>query len=363
MNDYKKSIFNKFDCDLWTHLSKSNKPILIYGMGNGADKIISVFEKYGIEYKDVFASDGFVRGHSYKGKRVLSYSEAIEAYGNDIIIVLSFGSSLPDVMQRMYELDKKHEFYSPDVPVCPGELFNEDFFDENIFSLLKARELFHDERSKEIFDDIIRYKLSGRLEYLKSTECSENETFDILSLSRYTSYLDLGEYNGDTVRKFLNTCPNLKNIYAFEPDLRNFKKLSLYAEGETRADIKAFNFAAWDANEALTFSSSGNRNSSNAATASHQTKYININARRADDIIKNVDFIKYDVEGSEYKAIAGSKKIIENSSPDMLISMYHRSEDMYELPILINSLNSEYKLYLRRLPYIPAWDLNLYAIK
>jgi hypothetical protein len=42
--------------------------------------------------------------------------------------------------------------------------------------------------------------------------------------------------------------------------------------------------------------------------------------------------------------------------------MYHKSEDMYVLPILVNKLNPHYKLYLRRLPYIPAWDLNLYAI-
>ena len=45
MNIYKKKIFDKFDCDLWTYLSKAQKPILIYGMGNGADKIIAVFEK------------------------------------------------------------------------------------------------------------------------------------------------------------------------------------------------------------------------------------------------------------------------------------------------------------------------------
>ena len=54
-------------------------------MGNGADKIINEFENQGIEYQDVFASDGFVRGHSFRGKRVLSYSEAIEKYGEDII--------------------------------------------------------------------------------------------------------------------------------------------------------------------------------------------------------------------------------------------------------------------------------------
>ena len=45
MNNYKKLIFNNFDSDIWTLLKNSNLPILIYGMGNGADKIISVFER------------------------------------------------------------------------------------------------------------------------------------------------------------------------------------------------------------------------------------------------------------------------------------------------------------------------------
>ena len=35
--------------DLWTYLaSQKEKSIVMYGMGNGADKILAVCEKYGI---------------------------------------------------------------------------------------------------------------------------------------------------------------------------------------------------------------------------------------------------------------------------------------------------------------------------
>ena len=80
-----------------------------------------------------------------------------------------------------------------------------------------------------------------------------------------------------------------------------------------------------------------------------------------DSIIDKVDFIKYDVEGLEFEALLGSKELIK-SGADLLVSMYHKSEDMYLLPVLVKKLNPNYKLFLRRLPYIPAWDLNLYAI-
>ncbi len=362
MNNFKKHIFNTFDLDLWDYLKTTKKPILIYGMGNGADKIIAVLESYGIEFADIFASDGFVRGHSFHGKIVLSYSQACEKY-EDFIILLSFGTRLSEVMNWIYELNKKHELYAPDVPVCPGELFCTAFFDAHENDLFSSRELLADEKSRQIFDDIIRFKLSGRLEYLISTECDENSVDSLLSLDSYTTYLDLGAYNGDTVRKYLDLCPNLTKIYAFEPDIRNFKKLSAYASAEQRAEILPLNYASWNENTTLEFSSSGNRNSSGSGTASHQSKIVLIEAKRPDSIVSSIDFIKFDVEGAEYKAILGCKELIKASSPDMLISMYHKSEDMYELIPLISSLAPNSKLFLRRLPYIPAWDLNLYVTK
>ena len=331
-------------------------------MGNGADKIIDVFSKYGIEYCDVFASDGFVRGHLYKGKRVISYSEACEKYGNDFDIVVSFGSKLPEVIDKIYSLEKTHSVYSPDVPVCDGEIFNEEFFDIHCDELNTARDMFADERSKQIFDDIVRFKLFGKLEYLKATSCEEKEVDSCLRLNKYISYVDLGAYNGDTIKKYTAICPNIKQICAFEPDKRNFKKLSLYCEELSNIKANVLNCAAYSHDTTLEFAASGNRNSSAASKGSYQHKAVEIEAKAIDSVCTYADFIKYDVEGMEFAALLGSRELISNFNPDLLVSMYHKSEDLYELPILVKGLNPSYKLYLRRLPYIPAWDLNMYAI-
>ena len=109
--------------DLWQYLKKTDKPILMYGMGNGADKILAVCEKYGIEISDFFASDGFVRGHSFHGKVVLSYSEAKARYGS-LLVLLSFASSLPDVLATIHRVAAENELYAPDVPVFGSNLFN-----------------------------------------------------------------------------------------------------------------------------------------------------------------------------------------------------------------------------------------------
>ncbi len=361
MNEYKKIIFNEFSQDVWTFLKNSNSPILIYGMGNGADKIIGVFEKYGIKYQDVFASDGFVRGHSYRGKTVLSYSQACEKYGNDFIIVVSFGSKLPDVIDKIFSLEEKHMVFCPDVPVCDGAIFNKEFFELHENELFTARNLLYDDISKEVFDNIVRFKLTGKPCYLRTTSFDENEVDNILNLENYKSYADLGAYNGDTIKKYTKICPNINKIYAFEPDKRNFRKLSVCCEELTEIDISLYNCAVCDAERVLEFSSSGNRNSSGASKGSYQHKTVEIQGKAIDNEIECVDFIKYDVEGLEYDALLGSKRLLANYKPDLLISMYHKSEDMYMLPILIKKLNPSYNMYLRRLPYIPAWDLNLYA--
>ena len=62
--------------DMWQTLRESTKPIVMYGMGNGADKILAVFSERGIEVADFFASDGFVR-HQLRENMIIRTSPEI----------------------------------------------------------------------------------------------------------------------------------------------------------------------------------------------------------------------------------------------------------------------------------------------
>ena len=350
--------------DLWQYLKKTDKPILMYGMGNGADKILAVCEKYGIEIADFFASDGFVRGHSFHGKVVLSYSEAKARYGS-FIVLLSFASSLPDVLATIRRVAAENELYAPDVPVFGSNLFNLEFFRANETSFREAYELLGDEQSKKTFADVIRYKLSGDISYLDACEADEEETTrSLLNPETIHDYADLGAYNGDTIRRLIPLAPNLRRVVAFEPDRRNFRKLSEYAETVTdKYSITPLPFAAWSKNETLIMDASGNRNA-NLADAAKAKKTVEVEADSLDNRLGDLrpDYIKYDVEGSEREALLGSAETIRRFRPRLLVSLYHRSEDLFALPLLLKALAPDYDFYLRKLPYIPAWDLNLYAI-
>lgn len=54
-----------------------------------------------------------------------------------------------------------------------------------------------------------------------------------------------------------------------------------------------------------------------------------------------------DIEGDELKALFGSQKHIINDTPKLLISVYHKNNHLWQIPLLINSYNNNYNYYLR----------------
>ncbi|MBQ8332115.1 MAG: FkbM family methyltransferase [Clostridia bacterium] len=348
--------------DLWSYLAQADKTVVMYGMGNGADKILRICEKKGIEVADFFASDGFVRGHSFHGKTVLSYSAVKEKYGaKNIIVLLSFASSLPEVLALFDHVGEECELYAPDVPVCGEKLFDLAFFEDNRQNLEEAYALLADEESKRIYKKVIAYKLTGKIGYLKEAESNKNEVYTHLLQADTIRYAaDLGAYNGDTVRELMEYAPALSKVYAMEPDRRNFRKLNGFAATLTVPQVIPHHAAAWSEETVLSFADSGNRN----AGAFAKGKQIDVPALPLDSILggEAVDYIKYDVEGAEKEALIGSTQTILAHHPKLLVSIYHRSEDLFALPLQLHAIDPSYQLYLRRYPYVPAWDLNLIGI-
>ena len=359
---------------LWTYLSQTAKPIVLYGMGNGADKILSVCEEKGIEISDFFASDGFVRGQIFHGKRVLSRSEIREKYGaQNVIVLLSFGSSRPEVLELIRETAAEFELYAPDVPAFGNGVIDDAFFEQNQEDILRARALLTDEESKRIYDLVWEYKRTGRIDPLLSAVSDPEEVMKTLVRpDRIKVSVDLGSYTGDTVRELLDfEGGTVERVFAFEPDAKNFKKLAAYAEREERARVIPLSLGAWSHRETLCFDGSGNRNSSvevnrSASLDGQRIKLITVEGEAPDAVLEgeDVDYIKYDVEGSEREALLGSVKTVSRCEPTLLVSLYHRNEDLFSLPLLLHELFPTYKgFYLRRFCGIPAWDLNLYMTK
>ncbi len=344
---------------MWQYLRSADRPIVMYGTGNGADKIFSVLDDLGIGVQDIFASDGFVRNRTFHGKKVISYSDAVKKYGNDMIILLAFGSDLPEMINRFYALAGRHELYAPDVPVVGNELFDGRFYETHKDRIDAARELLADEESRAVYDAVIRYRLSGRIEYL-AEHITDLETVmaGLLHPASYLYTLDLGAYTGDTASALINYAPNIKKVIAIEPDSKNFAKLSLSAAFSGK--IEPHLAAAWNKREILLFGKGGGR----AIRKADGGKTTEIFAVPADFFLDGriPDFIKIDVEGAECEAIDGCAGSIKRYSPELQIALYHKSADIFELPLKIHEMNPSYRLFIRKFPSVPAWDVNLFAL-
>ena len=349
--------------DMWDKLKREERPIVVYGMGNGADKLFERFALYGISVAEVFASDGFVRGHSYRGYRVKSFSEIREAY-SDFVIVLSFASNREEVLYMLREIDMRYDMYIPDMPVAGvDEYFDKDFYNRSYEKILSAYSAFCDPLSRQIFAAIINYKLTGKMEYLVAAQAEKKETYDLIRPRGIETIIDIGAYNGDTAREAGEYFPNLKKVYALEPDRRNFKKLVKYSEAETGFEVIPINAAAWSDNSAGVFFGSGNRNSTLSATASFEHRENEVLLVKIDSLTdEKIDYIKYDVEGAEREALSGSHNTILKYSPALLISLYHRSRDIFDIVNTMHEAYPDYEMYLRRIMCVPAWEINLIMV-
>lgn len=343
--------------DIYNRLKEEKRPVVIYGMGNGADKIIAQLNLYGIPVSGIAASDDFVRGQSFHGFTVRRISE-LEQIFPDLIIIIAFGTSIPEVMEHIFSLARRHTVLAADVPVYGDNYWSKAFYEENRSDIERAYSLLSDEQSRFVFESMVCYKLTGGLQYLSRCCSDKDEVFrKLIPLSEGETYLDLGAYRGDTIDEFLHySGGNYRHITALEPDRKTFSKLKTHTLN--MHDIRLYRMGIWSEDRDIPFDSSLGRGSSVQSGGKEMLAVTCIDTLYA---VRRVSYIKMDVEGCERQALLGGIKTIQRDKPKLNIAAYHRSEDLFSLILQLHDIEPSYRLYLRKHPYIPAWDLNLYA--
>ncbi len=337
--------------DIWSRLKAENRPIVLYGTGNGADRIINILEKENIKISGIFSSAAFVRERFFRGYKVTDFESCRKEFPH-MLVLMCFGSAREDVISNVRKIAETNEILAPDVPVYGDNIFDTVFFSEHKQELMRVLLRLSDEKSIDTFCKLVEFKLTGKINNLFSCE---NDNTGIFNIPEGSVYIDLGAYNGDTVLEFTEKYTPSR-IIAVEPDRRNFRKLS-----ENTAHIENLTYY-----NALISDIDGtvflDNNKGRGAHESEKGK-IPVDAMTIDTIIKKEKLprnrqliIKFDVEGNELKAIEGGKNTIKEKSPLMFISCYHRSEDYFTIPLKVFEINDNYNLYMRHYKGIPAWE-------
>lgn len=338
--------------DLWEHLSQSRKPTVLYGMGNGADKILDECDRHGIRISGVFASDDFARYQQYRGFTVKKFSDLQREFG-DMTVLVSFGTQRTEVLENIRRIAAVCDTFAPDVAVVGGGLFDKDYAVSQIDKINRIHALLCDDISRNTFECIIKYKITGSINYL--FEC---ESFDDpYRFGNDEAFVDLGAYTGDTAAEFYNAVGgDYRHIYAVEPDRKNFIKLQ--KNTVDFHDFTAINAAVGEKTGKIHFQMNSGRNSAVSKNGDE------IDCVCVDELCgKDATFIKADVEGQESAMIKGAANTIKKCRPTMKIAAYHRYNDILELPLQVLAINEDYRLYLRHKPYVPAWDTDYWFVK
>jgi len=339
-------------------LSAEEKPIFLYGMGNGAEKIYAYLNENGIKIKGVVASDGFVRGQEFLGYTVISITEAFKLHG-PLCLVLCFGLE-GEKAHFLKDLAKTHRIVSPNLPVFGDGVCDKKFILQNQEKFERVYEMLSDEESKEIFLNILKYNVTGDMTYLDAgNDVSSPEAF----YKHSARHIDIGAYDGDTVLEFVSHSDEYKDIVAFEPDMVTYRKF--LSNTQNVRDCIGINAAVGQKSGKISFASGGGR-------ASHADgngdfiecfsvdEFCNFTNIASDGV--TVGSIKIDAEGMDEEVICGAVNTLYCCKPNICVALYHRAEDIIEIPLLLRKHNFKYKFYLRKKEYVPAWDIFLYAI-
>lgn len=159
-------------------------------------------------------------------------------------------------------------------------------------------------------------------------------------------FVDAGCFDGNTSLQCMGWCAgNLRMVYAFEPDSRNYQ-ISCKNLSRIGCEFELYESAVWSGKEVLRFKEDTGAGWGSFVSGKGEK---NIRADSIDNKLngRKATYIKMDVEGSELEALRGSIKTIREYQPKLARSLYHKPEDIIEIPIFLEELDLGYKYYLR----------------
>lgn len=237
------------------------------------------------------------------------------------------------------------------------------FFQQHRNEIILAEQLFRDEKSRDLFARLINLRLGADSSMLPEPDPPGQQYFDSsihnLPLQDGFIFADIGAYNGDTIASIIAHKLTPGTIIALEPDQKNFAALQEFVESSPLNNVCHLHMAGAGKSNGYAGFACGYNDASHVDADAHDT----IKIIAFDELFSDLpfDFIKMDIEGGEYDALLGMKKIIISRKPALAVSVYHRPEDIFSIPLLLKQWNHDYSFYLRNYGE-HAMETVLYAI-
>ena len=354
-------------------LSKADgyENIIIFGAGIGGKQTYDLLGQYGMAEKIKAFSDNSDEkiGHDYCGLPVVQPSEICRSYVPALILVSSTAYDvIKEQLVRQGVAEENIFFFQP-AGISLDENYDKEFISSHLDEFEKVYGLLADDESRSVYALLLNYRISKDnkwLDFMRPLLLPEKDQyFDKRLLDRYdfsSVFIDAGAYTGDTLESFMRNFPDWRGkYYCIEAGKESFQTLCTKLGDIDSLEIIPLNVAVWDKKGELYFDaeSYGNGAGSRISNSGERVACISI-----DEILGGVTpgFIKMDIEGAEKNALIGAKNTIMNNRPVLAICIYHKPEDFFDIPLLIEeTVPGEYEYYVRQYRYGQS-ETVLYAM-
>lgn len=221
---------------------------------------------------------------------------------------------------------------------------NPNFYFENKKKIKEVFKLLKDDESKKQYLNQLNYRLKIDFDSIPKPDV-KNQYFppDLINLTKEEVFLDAGAYDGDTFFEFSNRVKNkFKKYIALEPDPQNFELIKLNLKNIENVVVEPY--AVGIKHEFLKFNSTGGEGASINNNGDITVECVSIDEKYK---IYHPTFLKFDIEGGELEALKGASKLIKELTPTIAICIYHRPEDIFEIPLWIYNINKNYTFHTR----------------
>ncbi|MDE5833356.1 MAG: FkbM family methyltransferase [Desulfovibrio sp.] len=163
--------------------------------------------------------------------------------------------------------------------------------------------------------------------------------------------IDGGAFVGDTAVYFAKKTGAKGKVYSFEPlpeNIANLKKTVAINKADGIVEVAPY--ALSDKKKRINFmfnSSSSRLAEDDSGDQNGVVDAIDLDSFVAEKGIEKIDYIKCDLEGSDIDFLNGARETIKKFSPKCGLVVYHKPDDILDIPRILLECQPDYKFYFR----------------
>ena len=225
--------------------------------------------------------------------------------------------------------------------------FDERLQRERAARIDAARARLADRASRACFDRLLRYRRTLAPEDLPAP--TPQYRHPALPISAGEVVVNAGAFDGATSFDYAEAVGPGGRVHAFEPVDRNHRVLlDAIAASPIGERVVPWKFGLWSERARLRVDTGADNPMQFRVQrdGGEEIEVVALDEFARREALPRIDWIKMDIEGAEREALSGAARVLREGRTKLAICIYHRPDDLWELPLQMAELAPGAALYL-----------------